>query len=97
MGELRNSRLLYSSNLSSSSATKNDSSVGDGNTYQQFKLVDEKIAQEVREMMEEMPETIEGTGELGRIIRMHPGKLTLRFHRHSSGQSRRSIGEDVMS
>lgn len=54
------SRLLFSSQLTPlTSSTRSTSADRDSNTYQQFRLVDEKIASGVKEVMSVLPD--EGT------------------------------------
>lgn len=52
---LSRSRQLFSSTLTPSSASTS-SGVRDSNTYQQFRVVDERIAEGVREVMAELPD-----------------------------------------
>ncbi|GAA5895590.1 hypothetical protein JCM6882_000347 [Rhodosporidiobolus microsporus] len=57
------SRQLFSSHLfhsSSSAASTSSSSRHDSNIYQQFRIVDERLAEGVKEMMGEMPEEADG-------------------------------------
>lgn len=52
------SRLLFSSQLTplTSSATASTSTLRDSNTYQQFRMVDERISEGVKEVMRELPD-----------------------------------------
>ncbi|GAA5979268.1 hypothetical protein JCM11641_001977 [Rhodosporidiobolus odoratus] len=57
------SRQLYSSHLfpsSSSSTASTSSATADSNIYQQFRIVDEQLAEGVKQMMADMPEEADG-------------------------------------
>ncbi|KAI5481226.1 transcription initiation factor TFIIH subunit 3 [Pseudohyphozyma bogoriensis] len=49
------SRLLYSSQLSAAQSTATTSTSRDSNTYQQFSLADDRVAQGVKELISELP------------------------------------------
>lgn len=64
------SRLLFSSQLTplTFSATASTSTLRDSNTYQQFRMVDERISEGVKEVMSELPDEA-SQGELRSTMR----------------------------